>query len=198
VYLVIADVFAQWGMTMEKVDFTDLVAVRARLQSLYATGNDDDQQGDTKRHRDGEQQHRRLVLWMETPSNPLCKVTDVEAVSSMARELFPSPEELTVVVDSTWATPYLLNPLQLGADFALHSITKYVAGHSDVLGGVVTASNAAVQRADQAEKDGRRDVLATLRTVNRVGGGVCGPLESWLAARGLRTLPLRLNHQCQR
>lgn len=187
VYLIIADVFAQWGMTMEKIDFTDHAALLSRLQSLQTTAADPG-------HQQGP---RRLVLWMETPSNPLCKVTDVQAVSALARNLFPRPEQLTVVVDSTWATPYLLSPLQLGADFVLHSVTKYVAGHSDVLGGVVTASSCAVKRADAAQLEGRLDVLGTLRTVHQVGGGVCGPMEAWLAARGLRTLPLRLNHQCQ-
>ena len=194
VYLIIADVLSLWGMTMEQLDFTDHAAVLTRLQALASSSSSSSVLGG-----------RQLVVWLETPSNPQCKVTDIQHISHMARDLFPLPSQLVVIVDSTWATPYLLNPLLLGADFVMHSVTKYIGGHSDVLGGIVTASCAAVQSADQKEREGKEEggeskgcVLSRLRSIQRVGGGVCGPLEAWLAARGLRTLPVRLTHQCQR
>ena len=194
-------------MTMEQIDFTDHSAVQARLLALHSSNSDTNTSGN-------DSKKRKVLLWMETPSNPQGKVTDIAAVTTMARALFRHPDELAVVVDSTWATPYLLNPLQLGADYVMHSVTKYIGGHSDVLGGIVTASTDAVQRADvraitvreMQQGVGRSsggtpnlpDLLTNLRTIHQVGGGVCGPLESWLASRGLRTLPVRLNHQCER
>jgi cystathionine gamma-synthase len=92
------------------------------------------------------------------------------------------------VVDATWSTPYLLNPLAHGADFVMHSITKYICGHSDVLGGAVTASKASATNSSLASAG----VLTRLRTVHQIGGGVLGPWECWMAMRGLRTLPVRM------
>ena len=171
---------------MEKVDFTDHKAVQSCMETHRKTCV-------------STSTPRKLVIWLETPSNPQCKVTDIETICNMANEIFSNKTERTVVVDSTWATPYLLNPLELGADYVLHSVTKYIGGHSDLLAGIVTASKAEVDRAVSEASNGTgTNMLSNLRTVHGVGGGVCGPFEAWLALRGLRTLPVRLNHQCQR
>lgn len=132
-----------------------------------------------------------VVLWMETPSNPQCKLSDIQLLSDLARSIV-GPERAISVVDATWSTPYLLSPLTLGADFVLHSITKYICGHSDVLGGSVTASKASASNSALAAAT----VLTRLRTVHQIGGGVLGPWESWMAMRGLRTLPVRVKHHC--
>jgi cystathionine gamma-synthase len=113
------------------------------------------------------------LLWLESPTNPLMNVADIPALSAGAHELGAN-----VVVDSTFATPLLQQPLDLGADLVVHSATKYLSGHSDVLVGAV------VTRDDQAY-----DELLELRSLY---GAIAGPMEAWLALRGLRTLPLRL------
>jgi cystathionine gamma-synthase len=113
------------------------------------------------------------LLWLESPTNPLMNVADIAALAAGAHE-----QGASVVVDSTFATPLLQQPLDLGADLVVHSATKYISGHSDVLVGAV------VTRDDRAY-----DELLELRTLY---GSIAGPMETWLALRGLRTLPLRL------
>jgi cystathionine gamma-synthase len=113
------------------------------------------------------------LLWLESPTNPLMNIADIAELAEGAHEL-----GALVAVDSTFATPLLQRPLDLGADIVVHSATKYISGHSDVLLGV------AVTRDDQTF-----DELLELRTLY---GAIAGPMESWLALRGLRTLPLRL------
>jgi cystathionine gamma-synthase len=117
------------------------------------------------------------LLWLESPTNPAMEVADIEAVAKGAHDA-----GATVVVDNTFATPLLQRPLDLGADAVVHSATKYLAGHSDVvLGALVTRDDQAFQAFDQ-----RR----------RAFGAVPGPFETWLALRGMRTLSLRV-HQAQ-
>jgi cystathionine gamma-synthase len=113
------------------------------------------------------------LLWLESPTNPLMNIADVAVLAEGAHE-----RGALVVVDSTFATPLLQRPLDLGVDIVVHSATKYISGHSDVLLGV------AVTRDDQTF-----DELLELRSLY---GAIAGPMESWLALRGLRTLPLRL------
>ncbi len=113
------------------------------------------------------------ILWLETPTNPLLAVADLPALTAGAHEL-----GLDVVVDNTFATPVLQRPLALGVDVVVHSATKAISGHSDVLLGV------AVTR--------RHDVLDLLVTRRSLHGAVAGPFETWLGLRGLRTLPLRV------
>lgn len=115
------------------------------------------------------------LWWLETPSNPKCLVTDIAAVVEVAR-----PRGIVIAVDSTFATPVLQNPLALGADFVVHSTTKFIGGHSDALGGVVVT-----------DEDG----AAELRDNRSLDGAVAGSLDSWLTLRGLRTLPLRVEWQ---
>lgn len=120
--------------------------------------------------------HPALLL-VETISNPLLKVADIAALAQIAHEA-----AALLIVDNTFASPYLCNPLSLGADFVVHSATKYIGGHGDVMAGVVATS---------------RERKPALVELNKLVGGVLGPFEAWLALRGLKTLPLRLRQQCQ-
>jgi cystathionine gamma-synthase len=113
------------------------------------------------------------LLWVESPTNPLLAVADLPALLTAARD-----RRIPAAVDSTFATPLLQRPLDLGADLVVHSATKLIAGHSDVLLGVVVTRDPA-----------RVEALKRFRTL---AGGVAGPMEAWLGLRGLRTLPLRL------
>ena len=145
--------YERWGLVARHVDMTDLDAVERALR-LPA----------------------RLV-WIETPSNPRLQVVDIAAVARLARAA-----GALVVVDNTWATPLLQRPLDLGADLVLHSTTKYLGGHSDVLGGAVLARAGA-------------PLLARLRDLQRLGGAVPSPFECWLLLRSLPTLAVRVRAQ---
>jgi cystathionine gamma-synthase len=112
------------------------------------------------------------LLWLESPSNPLLKIADVQAICRAPRK----PGAM-VAVDNTFATPLNQRPLQLGADISMHSATKFIGGHSDLLAGMLVAREPAL--------------LASLRTARMLGGATPGTLEAWLATRGLRTLALR-------
>jgi cystathionine gamma-synthase len=120
------------------------------------------------------------VVWLETPSNPLVRVVDIAAIAKIAKAA-----GAYVVVDNTWATPVLQRPLELGADLVMHSTTKYLGGHSDVLGGALVA---------KAETD---PLFAKVRAVQATGGAVPSPFECWLTHRGIRTLPWRVRAQTE-
>jgi cystathionine gamma-synthase/methionine-gamma-lyase len=122
-----------------------------------------------------EQHHPRAVV-LETISNPLLKIPDIPAITQWAHD-----RDAIVVVDNTFATPYLCNPIAHGVDVVVHSATKYLGGHGDVLGGVIATT---AQRADE------------LRLQQRSFGANLGPFEAWLTLRGLRTLALRMREQC--
>ena len=143
------------GLDFSFVDLTDLAAFEAAITPA------------TK------------MVWIETPTNPMLKIVDIAAVAAIARK-----RGLIVVVDNTFASPMLQRPLELGADIVVHSATKYLNGHSDMVGGIaVVGDNAALA-----------DKLAFLQ--NSVGG-VQGPFDSFLALRGLKTLPLRMRAHCE-
>lgn len=129
--------------------------------------------------------HSILTSSIETPSNPQLKVTDVERVSAIAKSILGA-DKVAIVVDATWATPYLLKPLQLGADFSLHSCTKYIGGHSDVLGGILTMGDTVASRR----------LSSKLKFAHQVCGGVAGPWESYMSLRGLRSLHVRMDRHC--
>ena len=113
------------------------------------------------------------AIFLETPTNPLLKVTDIEATVNLAKQF-----QLLSIVDNTFATPYWQNPLELGCDLVLHSATKYLGGHSDVVAGLVVAGN---------------DTLASdLHFIQNSTGGVLGPHDSWLLIRGMKTLGIRM------
>jgi cystathionine gamma-synthase len=120
------------------------------------------------------------LVWVETPSNPMLHVTDLAAVSELARaHAAAHGEAVTVAVDATWTPPGWADPFDLGADLVVHATTKYLAGHSDVLAGVVVARTSS-------------DVFERVRFLQQHEGAVPSPFECWLTLRGLRTLPYRL------
>ncbi len=146
-------VFVPWGIQLDTVEMTDLDAVRASIRP------------NTK------------VLWVETPSNPLMKISDITALVEIGHAA-----GVLVVVDNTFASPYLQNPLALGADVVTHSTTKYLGGHSDVLGGAVVLND---------------DELAeNLGFLQFAVGPVSGPMDSWLTVRGIKTLAVRMERHC--
>jgi methionine-gamma-lyase len=119
------------------------------------------------------------ILYVETPSNPTLGVVDVRAIVALAKQLVPRP---LVVVDGTFATPFAQTPLALGADLVVHSMTKGIGGHGDVIGGAIAGPRDLVDRARE--------------TVVKGFGGVISPMSAWLVARGLRTFALRQERAC--
>jgi cystathionine gamma-synthase len=146
--------FVRWGLDVSFVDMTDLGAVRKAIKP-----------------------ETRLV-WTETPSNPTISVTDLRGVADLVRGT-----QVRLACDNTWATPFLQRPLGLGYDLVVHSTTKYLSGHSDVMGGV------AVFRETGA-------LAERVRALQKDGGAVPSPFDSWLALRGIRTLPWRMRGHC--
>ncbi len=117
------------------------------------------------------------MLWLETPTNPLLRIVDIGSLSAMARD-----RGATVAVDNTFATPFLQRPLELGADLAVHSTTKYIGGHSDVIGGAVCTND------DEWNE--------RLRFLVKSAGAVPGPMDCFLTLRGTKTLHLRMERHC--
>ena len=152
-YRLLTRVFGAWGVTSTSVDLSDDDAVHAACTPA------------TK------------MIWVETPSNPLLHVVDIARLSAVAHA-----HEVLVVVDNTFATPYLQQPLALGADVVVHSTTKYVGGHSDVLGGFVATNH--------------DDLAATVRFHQFAIGAIPGPLDCFLLVRGLKTLGVRMDRHC--
>ncbi|MCB9134446.1 MAG: PLP-dependent transferase [Anaerolineales bacterium] len=118
------------------------------------------------------------MIWLETPTNPLLKVTDLEIVGQIAKE-----HGLLTAVDSTFATPYLLRPLQYGIDLVVHSTTKYLSGHNQIIGGMIVTN--------------REDLFKELKFVQKSVGAVSSPFDCWLTLLGLKTLPLRMEKHSQ-
>jgi len=144
-------VFVPWGIDLEVVELTDLDAVRASIRP-----------GVTK------------VLWIETPTNPLMKINDIAALAEIGHAA-----GVLVVVDNTFASPYLQQPIALGADAVVHSTTKYLGGHSDVVGGAVVVND--------------EELAAKVGFLQFGVGAVSGPLDAWLTIRGIKTLAVRLD-----
>ena len=143
-----------WGLTYSPAQVASVPAVEAAIRP-----------GETK------------VVWVETPTNPLLNIADIAALADLAHGA-----GAVLVVDNTFASPYLQQPLSLGADVVVHSTTKYCGGHSDVVGGAVVV------------RDG--DLADSIRFHQNAIGGVAGPFDSWLVLRGLRTLALRMERHC--
>lgn len=120
------------------------------------------------------------LVWLETPTNPFLRITDIRAVAEIVHA---HPNRPLLVVDNTFATPYLQRPLELGADVVVHSMTKYLGGHSDVVGGAVI-----VKDAELAER---------LFFLQNAVGAVIGPMDSFLVLRGIKTLPLRMDRHAE-
>jgi cystathionine gamma-lyase/cystathionine beta-lyase len=118
------------------------------------------------------------MLWVETPTNPTMQIIDVKACASIAKE-----HKLILVVDNTFASPYLQNPLALGADIVMHSVTKYLGGHSDVVMGAICTNN--------------KEYYEQLAFIHNSCGATPGPMDSFLVLRGLKTLHVRMERHCQ-
>jgi cystathionine gamma-lyase len=116
------------------------------------------------------------LVWIETPTNPLLQVLDIAAIASLAHS-----RGVVLAVDNTFASPYLQRPIEHGADLVVHSTTKYLGGHSDVIGGAVI---------------GRRDLLDSIAFYQNAAGGVPGPFDAWLVLRGVKTLAVRMERHC--
>ncbi len=149
-----AKVHQRWGITADPVPLTDLEAIRSALIPGETT-----------------------AVWIETPTNPLLNIADIAAIAEVAHRAGAK-----VIVDNTFASPYLQQPLSLGADVVVHSTTKYCGGHSDVVGGALITDDEAI-----AEQ---------LRFHQNAMGGVAGPFDAWLVLRGLRTLSVRMDRHC--
>ena len=153
-YRLFTTVFANYGITFHFVDLGDLDALRGALNE------------DTR------------LVWIETPTNPMMQITDIAAVAEVVKDT-----DARVVVDNTFASPMLQNPLDLGADMVMHSVTKYLGGHSDVVMGCLMTSD------DAWEEE--------LRTLQNSCGSVPGPMDCFLVLRGLKTLHLRMQRHCE-
>ncbi|MFF9912029.1 cystathionine gamma-synthase [Streptomyces sp. NPDC013457] len=149
-----AKVVQRWGVDFSVADTSDVDAVRGAV-------ND-----------------RTKVIWVETPSNPLLGITDIAAVAAVARSAGAK-----LVVDNTFASPYLQQPLSLGADVVVHSLTKYMGGHSDVVGGALVTADEALGE--------------ELAYHQNAMGAVAGPFDSWIVLRGIKTLAVRMDRHSE-
>ena len=113
------------------------------------------------------------LIWLETPTNPLLRLVDIKAVADIAHR-----HQILLVVDNTFSSPYFQQPLDLGADIVVHSTTKYINGHSDVIGGALVMNN--------------QEVYETIKFFQNAAGGVPGPFDAWLTLRGIKTLAVRM------
>ncbi|MCK9897249.1 cystathionine gamma-synthase [Frankia sp. AgB32] len=153
-YRLIARVLGAWGVEHTSVDLTDLAATRAAIRP-----------GVTR------------LVWCETPTNPLLTIADIAALADLAHDA-----DALLAVDNTFASPYLQRPLTLGADAVVHSTTKYLGGHSDVVGGALVVNDA--------------DLADRLRFLQNAAGAVPSPFDCWLVLRGIRTLGVRMDRHC--
>ncbi len=121
---------------------------------------------------------RTKLIWVETPTNPMMNVIDIKAASALAKK-----HDLLLAVDNTFATPYLQRPLDLGADIVMHSATKYLGGHSDLVVGALVVKD--------------KDLADKLYFIQNASGAVCGPMDSFLTLRGIKTLHVRMQRHCE-
>jgi cystathionine gamma-synthase len=153
-YRLLARVLADWGVSFDAVDMTDPDTLRKAIRE------------------------ETRVVWVETPSNPYLKVIDLERAAALAHDA-----GARCIVDNTFASPYLQRPLELGCDVVVHSVTKYIGGHSDLVGGALVLPD---------------DELAErLRFLQNAVGAVPGPMDCYLALRGVKTLAVRMDAHCR-
>ena len=153
-YRIFTTIFQKYGIKFHFVDMLDIDNIEEKINS------------NTK------------LIWLETPSNPMMNIIDVKKVCQIAKK-----NNIIVGVDNTFATPYLQNPLALGADLVMHSVTKYLGGHSDVVMGALVTSDKVI--ADEIYR------------IQNSSGAVCGPMDSFLVLRGIKTLHLRMQRHCE-
>jgi len=143
------------GLEVDFADFTDLAKIEAAIRP------------------------QTKLLWVETPTNPMLRIVDLEAVAALAKR-----RGILVVADNTFASPYIQRPLELGVDIVVHSTTKYLNGHSDMIGGVAVIGD-------------NPDLVAQMRFLQNAVGAISGPFDSFLALRGLKTLAIRMQRHCE-
>ncbi|HET9431704.1 MAG TPA: cystathionine gamma-synthase, partial [Chitinophagaceae bacterium] len=153
-YRLFTKIFEKFGIRFKYVDTTDVTNVKAAVSD------------------------KTRLVWLETPTNPLMNITDIEAVSAITR-----PAKILLAVDNTFATPYLQNPLDKGADIVMHSVTKYLGGHSDVIQGGLMMND-----------EGLREQLYFIQ---KSCGAVPGPMDCFLVLRGIKTLHVRMRQHCE-
>lgn len=122
-------------------------------------------------------EHTKLI-WVETPTNPMMNIIDIEAAAKVAKK-----HQILLAVDNTFATPYLQRPLDLGADIVMHSVTKYIGGHSDLIMGALVVKD--------------KEIADKLYFIQNASGAICGPMDSFLALRGMKTLHVRMQRHCE-
>ncbi len=147
--------FDKWGIKSDFADMTNISKLKSAIKK------------NTK------------IVWVETPSNPLLKIIDLKKVSDLAHQT-----SATIVCDNTWATPVLQSPFEFGIDIILHATTKYISGHSDVLGGAVISKI-------------NSELFQKIIEIQKTGGAVPSPFECWLTLRGIQTLPVRIRTQSE-
>jgi cystathionine beta-lyase/cystathionine gamma-synthase len=153
-YRIFSTVFAKYGIKFLFVDMTDLTNVEKVISS------------------------KTKLIWAETPSNPLMNIIDIEALAQISKKV-----GALLGVDNTFATPYLQNPLDLGADVVMHSATKYLGGHSDVVMGALITS--------------QEHIAKEIYRIQNSSGAIAGPMDSFLVLRGIKTLHLRVQRHCE-
>ena len=153
-YRLFKTIFEKYGIVFHFVDMKDVVEVERIIN-----------------------ENTRLI-WVETPTNPLLNIIDIQAMAMVAKN-----SNLRLCVDNTFATPYLQNPLDLGADIVMHSVTKYLGGHSDVVMGALITSD--------------EEIATEMYRIQNSSGAITSPMDSFLALRGIKTLHLRMDRHCQ-
>ena len=153
-YRIFTTIFEKYGINFHFVNMLDINNIKEKINS------------------------KTKLIWVETPTNPMMNIIDVKAVCDIAKS-----NNILVGVDNTFATPYLQTPLDLGADIVMHSVTKYLGGHSDVvMGALVTNDN---------------KIAEEMYRIQNSSGAVCGPMDSFLVLRGIKTLHLRMQRHCE-
>src|SRR5690554_1296584 len=153
-YRIFTKLFEPYGIKFHFIDFSNPETIREYLNE------------------------KTRMIWIETPTNPTLQIVDILAVSKIAKE-----KNVLLAVDNTFASPYLQNPLDLGADIVMHSVTKYLGGHSDVVMGALMVKD--------------KDLADRLYFIQNASGAVCGPQDSFLVLRGLKTLHVRMQRHCE-
>ena len=153
-YRLFTKIFEKYGIKFHFVGMQDTQAIEEKINS------------NTK------------LIWVETPTNPMMNIIDIVAVSEIAKK-----HKVLLAVDNTFATPYLQRPLDLGADIVMHSATKYLGGHSDVVMGALIVKD--------------KDLADKLYFIQNASGAICGPMDSFLVLRGIKTLALRMQRHCE-
>ncbi|WP_343488212.1 cystathionine gamma-synthase [Allomuricauda sp. d1] len=153
-YRIFRQIFEKYGITFHFVGMQNVAAIEEKINE------------------------KTKLIWVETPTNPMMNVVDLKAVAGLAKE-----HSVLLAVDNTFATPYLQQPLNLGADIVMHSATKYLGGHSDVVVGALVVKD--------------KELADKLYFIQNASGAVCGPMDSFLVLRGIKTLHVRMQRHCE-